>query len=351
MECMEHSSRACDVCGLVPVAPRLSGATQIVCEGPAMQALLTRAGRFAASDAPVLIQGETGTGKEVIARILHANSKRKNAPFVSLNVAALPSELLESELFGHSRGAFTGAARARRGLFEEADGGTLFLDEIGEMPMALQAKLLRVLQDGEIRRVGENEAFIVDVRILSATHRDLRARVADGRFREDLYYRLKVLGLLIPPLRERREDILPLAHQLLRKERSIARCFSAEAESLLKRYPWPGNVRELENAIRHGAALALGPSILPGDLPDELHQEPVKERDANGASNGECAPVDRRSLKEVEREHILRIVDASKGSLTEAARTLGIARNTLWRKLRKYAEEDEEARQGESCAS
>jgi len=298
-----------------------------------MQAVLKRAARFAANDAPVAVLGETGTGKEVVARILHANSRRAKKPFVAVNVAALPAELLESELFGHGKGAFTGAATARRGLFEAADGGTLFLDEIGEMPLPLQAKLLRALQDGELRRVGESESFAVDVRVVCATHRDLARRVAEGSFREDLYYRLKVLTLEMPPLRARVDDILPLACHFLAEEKAAARGFTATAKKRLLQYGWPGNVRELQNVVKHGAALAMGSEVHEDDLPDELQRTAVSSLSA-------AAPEAREPLKtlsEVEREHILRVLDACGGSQSEAARILGVARNTLWRKLRAYA--------------
>jgi two-component system response regulator HydG len=320
-DCGESSGR-CDVCGLVPLVPGLKGATQVVAQSAAMQALLKRAARFAVNDAPVAILGETGTGKEVVAGILHANSTRARRPFVAVNVAALPAELLESELFGHGKGAFTGAATARAGLFEAANGGTLFLDEIGEMPLPLQAKILRALQDGEVRRVGENRAFAVDVRILCATHRDLAGRVQDGQFRQDLYYRLKVLTLEVPPLRQRRDDILPLARRFLDQERTSARAFSPAARKRLLAYPWPGNVRELQNVVKHGAALATGEEVRDEDLPEELTQ-------ARPASRGPLT-----TLAEVEREHILRVLDACGGSQADAARVLAIGRNTLWRKLR-----------------
>lgn len=300
----------------------------MVARSPTMQVLLKRAARFAQSDAPIAVLGETGTGKEVVARVVHANSPRAPRPFVAVNVAALPAELLESELFGHGKGAFTGAATARRGLFEEADGGTLFLDEIGEMSLPLQAKLLRALQDGELRRVGENQSFSVDVRVICATHRNLRERVAEGRFREDLFYRLKVLTLEVPPLRERREDVLPLARHFLTQETTEAIGFSAKAAERLLGYHWPGNVRELENVVKHGAALASGPEILVEDLPEELLQQ------ASPSPLPSSSTTPFRTLAEVEREHILRVLDACGGSQSEAARVLGVARNTLWRKLR-----------------
>jgi len=314
----------CQVCGLTPTVRGVRRPARVVADSASMQAALQRAARFAPTDAPVVVLGETGSGKEVLARIIHHNSERADKPFVAVNVAALPAELLESELFGHARGAFTGANRAHPGLFAEAAEGTLFLDEIAEMPVALQAKLLRALQDGEIRRVGDSRSFAVDVRIVCATHRDLAARVAAGQFREDLYYRLKVLSITVPPLRQRREDILPLAQDFLAMERTRARRFSAGARSSLLSHSWPGNVRELQNAVRHGAALATGVEVLDEDLPDELHRS--------------TAPEAREliSLEEAERRHILSVLDACGGSQARAAQTLGIGRNTLWRKLRRY---------------
>lgn len=310
---------------MVPMAPRLRGSTRVVAESEAMRVVLRRIARFAKSNAPVAVFGETGTGKEIVARVLHANSSRARGPFVPVNVAALPAELLESELFGHGKGAFTGAVQARRGLFEAAHHGTLFLDEVAELPMPLQAKMLRALQDGEIRRVGETEAFVSDVRIVCATHRDLFERVREGSFREDLYYRLKVLSVTLPPLRERREDILPLARRLLIEEDVRADDFTAAASAALLQYAWPGNVRELHNAIRHGAALTEGAHIDVEDLPDELHRA-----SAARPMHALC------TLADAEREHILRVLDACKGSQVEAAQVLGIGRNTLWRKLREY---------------
>ncbi len=298
-----------------------------------MQILLKRVARFAANGAPVTVLGETGTGKEVVARALHANSPRAKHPFVAVNVAALPAELLESELFGHAKGAFTGATTARRGLFEAADKGTLFLDEIGEMPLPLQAKLLRALQDGELRRVGESGTYAVDVRVVCATHRDLALLIREGAFRQDLLYRLKVLTIEMPALRERADDILPLALHFLAEEKARSRGFTAAARRVLLDYAWPGNVRELQNAVKHGAALALGAEVDAEDLPDEL-QRPA----ASPASPpGPRAPGVLKTLAEMEREHVLQVLEACGGSQSDAARILGVARNTLWRKLKTYS--------------
>jgi len=321
----------CDICGLSPLIETARGHSRIVARSPAMHELLKRVARFAAAEAPVVILGESGTGKEVVARALHANSDRRDRPFVAVNVAALPSELLESELFGHVRGAFTGAATNKAGLFEAAHGGTLFLDEIAEMPLGLQAKLLRVLQDGEIRRVGDTRPFAVDARVVCATHRELSEQVRRGLFREDLYYRLKVLTVRVPPLRERREDILPLTEQFLRDQGHPEARLSPEAARALTSYAWPGNVRELASAVRHGVALSAGETIQVEDLPEDLLRASTTDAPPGPAM------VDLRSLAEVERDHILSVVAACQGSPSEAARVLGIGRNTLWRKLRVYS--------------
>jgi len=343
MERMEHrgfslpvvstseSHERCEVCGLLPIIETARGRSRIVARSAAMHALFRRAARFASADAPVVILGESGTGKEVVARALHANSTRRDHPFLAVNVAALPGELLESELFGHVRGAFTGASAAKRGLFEAADGGTLFLDEIAEMPLALQAKLLRVLQDGEIRRVGDTRPFAVDVRVVCATHRELGEQVRRGLFREDLYYRLKVLTLRVPPLRERPEDILSLTEQFLRDEGHPEARLTAEAARVLVSYGWPGNVRELASALKHGVALAASDTIRVEDLPEELL------RGSPAPASATAPGPDLRSLVDDERDHILQVLGACQGSQAEAARILGIGRNTLWRKLRRYA--------------
>lgn len=289
-----------------------------------MRSLLSKVALVAASDAPVVIEGESGTGKEVLARALHANSSRAARPFVAVNVAALPADLLESELFGHARGAFTGATTAKQGLFEEAAGGTLFLDEIGEMPHALQAKLLRALQDGEVRRVGETRSFSVDVRVLCATNLDLHAQVLAGRFRSDLYYRLRVFSFVVPPLRERPEDILPLAQVLLDRIPHATRRFTREAETALQRYSWPGNVRELGNAVQHGAVLSQGDEIDVDHFPDEV-----------ASGRPAPSPAGFETLAEVERQHVARVLGSCNGNQAEAARILGIGRTTLWRKMRE----------------
>ena len=331
----ERAESLCEHCGLVPVAAMPRHDARVVCESAPMRDLFRRAARFAASDAPVVIFGESGTGKEVVARVLHANGPRAEKPFVAVNVAALPAELLESELFGHAKGAFTGAHQIKTGLFEAAEGGTLFLDEIGEMPLELQATLLRALSDGEVRRVGDTRTFAVDARIVCATHRDLGELVRSGRFREDLYYRLKVLTLRVPALRDRGDDVLPLARHFLRAidhrgADAPARAFSRDAEKALLRHRWPGNVRELQNAVQHGAALAQGAQVELEDLPEEMVRP-----EADGTAPR--APTRLRPLAEVEREHVLGVLEACGGAAGDAARILGIGRNTLWRKLKDWS--------------
>jgi DNA-binding NtrC family response regulator len=311
---------------------------------PRMQRIFRLVTKVAPTDSTVLLIGESGTGKELVARALHLQSRRTQGPFVPVNVGALPHTLIESELFGYVRGAFTGAAVDRAGLVEEADGGTLFLDEIGDMPLAAQVKLLRTLESGEVRRLGESVPRLVDVRVIAATHRDLMAEVAAGRFREDLYYRLNVVQIELPPLRERREDVGLLASYFL--DRLAARAgraglsFSPEAMAVLERYDYPGNVRELENAIEHAVAMAEGPVVLTSDLPAALTAPRLLPRQGTPDRPGPAGAAEHAredwSLAEVEKEHILRVLGHHRGNATAAARRLGISRTTLWRKLKHY---------------
>jgi DNA-binding NtrC family response regulator len=286
------------------------------------------AARVAATNATVLIQGESGTGKELVARAIHAASPRASRPFVAVDCGAIAEGVLESELFGHARGAFTGAQTARRGLFEEADQGTLFLDEIGDIGPNLQARLLRALQEGTIRRVGTNETVPVDVRVVAASNKDLAQAVKEGRFREDLFYRLNVVTIQIPPLRERREDIQLLAEHFAAKHgRAEGAAVSPAARDLLVAYDWPGNVREIENVVAR--ALALNPSgvILPEDLPEHLHgARPAVEQ-------GGVVVQDRPTLAELERRYAAQVLQETGGNKTRAAEILGIDRKTLYRLL------------------
>jgi len=321
----ESGGALCKICRLLPETPVGRKCNRLVAHSTAMNSLLRKAVLLATTDASLVLRGESGSGKEVVARAIHANSPRKRRPFLAINCAALPTELLESELFGHARGAFTGAQSSRKGLFETADGGTLFLDEIAEMPLPLQAKLLRALQDGEIRRVGESTAINVDVRVICATHQNLLQCVRERRFREDLYFRLKVFTLVVPPLRERIEDIAVLAQMFLEQERPGGK-FTPQAMSALLKYPWPGNVRELQNAAKHGAVLCLGAPVDLEHLPEEFSQPMLA-----------LLPDDQGALftlAQAEKRHILRVLEACGGQQLDAARILGIGRTTLWRKLK-----------------
>jgi DNA-binding NtrC family response regulator len=316
---------------LVRVAHDVEEPLGIVAKSVAMEQLVDLARRVAKVDSTVLITGESGSGKERVARLVHEESTRAAGPFVAVNCGAITETLLESELFGHARGAFTGATQDRPGLFESANSGTLLLDEVGEVSPGMQVKLLRALQEREIRRVGENKSRKVDVRVLAATNRDLAHGVAGGSFRQDLYYRLKVVELHVPPLRERRDDILPLARVLLadaavRMKRKITGLAPDTADQLL-RYAWPGNVRELENAMERAVALARGNRVEFEDLPEEIRQTfptPL-------AAKGKVRPLD-----EVEKEYILAALELNTGNQTHTAQQLHIGSATLYRKLKSY---------------
>jgi two-component system response regulator AtoC len=296
----------------------------IVGRSEAMLQVFKTAARVAATDATVLILGESGTGKELVARAIHSGSPRVGGPFVPVDCGTIAEGVLESELFGHAKGAFTGAQAARRGLFEEARGGTLFLDEIGDIGPKLQAQLLRALQEGEVRPVGANEVVRTDARVVAATNKDLAALVKEGKLREDLYYRLNVVTIRLPPLRERREDIPLLCdHFAAHFARGEVATFSPEARELIGRYHWPGNVRELENAVAR--AMALNPSgvIVPEDLPDAVRQAKP------GAAS--ALPSDRPTLDDLSRRYAQLVLKETGGNKTRAAEVLGIDRKTLYR--------------------
>ncbi len=319
---------------------RLAGSTDvdIVSESPVMLRLLDRIDTVAPSDASVLLSGESGTGKELVARRVHARSPRAGAPFVAINCGAFPETLIEAELFGYERGAFTGAVKRRAGRFKAAHGGTLFLDEIGEMPLPAQAKLLRAVQAGVIEPLGTNDGEHVDVRIVSATNRDLRKAIAEGRFREDLYYRLNVVGVHLPPLRERQGDLPILLHHFLTRFLPAgARIpeISVAAWRALSVYPFPGNVRELEHAMKHAVVLSRGGTIEPEHLPDDIMKVGVSTKREQGAI-GPLAQV----LKQAEREHILKALAIAEGKRARAAELLGISRKNLWEKLRAHGISD-----------
>jgi DNA-binding NtrC family response regulator len=313
---------------------REAGRGEMMGSGGAMQRLRDLIRRAAPSEGRVLVTGENGTGKELVARALHEGSRRKAAPFVKLNCAAVPADLIESELFGHEKGAFTGAVAARRGKFELADGGTLFLDEVGDMPAAMQAKVLRALQEGELERVGGQQTLRVDVRVVAATNKDLSAEVAAGRFREDLFYRLAVVLVHVPPLRERKEDIPELAASFLAE--ACARngrrpmTFGREALLALQSHSWPGNVRELRNLVERIAILCDGPALSDADVASVLPgaRRPREERPAReGASFHEL-------VEDAEREIILAALARQGENVTETARALGLERSHLYKKMR-----------------
>jgi two-component system response regulator HydG len=310
---------------------------------PSMQRLMEMIALVAPSEATVLITGESGTGKGLVARAIHAVSSRRAKPLIEVNCAAIPETLIESELFGHEKGAFTGADRQRKGRFSMADKGTLFLDEIGELPLSLQAKLLRVLQEGEIQRVGNDVAIPVDVRIIAATNRNIQKMVADGGFREDLFYRLNVMPMEAPPLRERGEDIPLLAQHFLKRlsERNnkAVKGITPRAMDLLLRYSWPGNIRELENVMERAVILLQGEYISERELPIAL-QDLARTSMEGSRANASAEHLGDATLADREKQIIYQMLEETGGNKSETARRLGITRRTLKLKLKKYAEEE-----------
>ena len=297
-----------------------------------MRGIFDLIGKVSGTDAPVLIQGESGTGKELVARSIHFNSSRSAKPFLAVNCGALPESLLESELFGHTKGAFTGAAGEKKGLFRSADGGTLFLDEIGEMPPPLQVRLLRALQEHEVTPVGSSAPVTFDARVIAATNRDLEKEVEAGNFREDLYYRLNVIEMTLPPLRERRQDIPALVRHFLscaaEKQSTVEKPIADEAMTTLRNYDWPGNVRELENAVERAFILS-GDEITLSDLSPKIQRS---------VGTGEPHTDGRPPLEEVERRYVLETLESTGNDKVAAAKILGIDLSTLYRKLKRYEE-------------
>ena len=327
--------------------------TEIIGEAPAMQEVFRAIGRLSRSSISVLINGQSGTGKELVAHALHRHSPRSSKPFIALNMAAIPADLVESELFGHEKGAFTGAQAARQGRFEQADGGTLFLDEIGDMPLDVQTRLLRVLADGQFYRVGGHQSVSVDVRIIAATHQNLETRVAEGKFREDLFHRLNVIRVHLPSLSERREDIPLLTRHFLRraaKELDVdAKSISKSAERVMSQLPWPGNVRQLENVCRWLTVMASGQEVIPSDLPPEIHSDGSVETGATAVGDWPelLANWTDKQLRDgrndilndamltFEKVMLERALQHTHGHKQEAAKRLGWGRNTLTRKLKE----------------
>jgi two-component system, NtrC family, nitrogen regulation response regulator NtrX len=325
------------------------GRHHIVWASPAMKEVMAQVEQVAASETRVCIRGETGTGKELVARTLHEKSPRRAGPFISLNCAAVPSELMETELFGHEKGSFTGAASRHTGKFEQAHHGTLFLDEIGDMPMTMQAKLLRVLEEGEIERVGGDKPFTVDVRVVVATHRNLEEQVRQGTFREDLYHRVFVFPIVLPPLRERREDIRVLAEhfikQLDEQNHWKSRTLSSEAVAELERYPWPGNVRELRNVIERVLLFENKDEIQPATIQRALPQSTVS---ASAASNPQLVSgILSQRVEAFERETLLAVLKQNHHHMTNTAKALGLERSHLYKKCQQLGIDLRAIRQAE----
>lgn len=341
-QCIERSRHSVENRELRRQLTEAAASEEIIGRSDALKRMLGFIETVAPTEATVLVTGESGTGKELVARALHAASARAGKPLVTVNCAALAETLLESELFGHEKGAFTGADRRREGRFVQANGGTLFLDEIGEMPLQLQAKLLRALQQGEIQRVGSDTPITVDVRVIAATNRDLRQEVQEKRFREDLYFRLNVISIEVPPLRRRGEDIPLLAAYFLQRfaerNRKSIKGFSPQAMDSLLRYSWPGNVRELENAVERAVILCNGDLVTGAELPDNIaHAAPQEE----GPAQQESLSLAGMALELVERRAIEDTMRQTGDNKSEAARRLGITRATLHNKLRKYGLEQD----------
>jgi two-component system response regulator HydG len=334
---------------LPPLSVYTSADIDLVGRSSAFVEVMKLVGRVSQTNLPVLITGESGTGKEIVARAIHRRSPRAAGQFVAVNCGAIPAELIESELFGHVRGSFTGATGDRRGLWQEADGGTVFLDEITETTLAFQVKLLRALQEGEIRRVGSNHMLFVNARVIAATNRDAERELREGRFRQDLLYRLNAVTLHLPPLRERREDILPLARHFARRLASDGQhcvSFSRDAAQILEQYYWPGNIRELENAITRAAALC-DESIRPEDLPERIRNyaapdeqpAPISQHSAQSLATTIQPEETLLPLSIIEERHIARVLAHTGGNKQAAARILGIDRTTLQRMLKRQTHE------------
>jgi len=337
----EHRALRGQLERLTEVVANTRGRGDLIGASPAMQQVYQLIDQVSGTDATVLITGESGTGKEVVARAIHDRSRRKEGPFVALNCAAVPEQLLESELFGLSKGAFTDAKQNRQGLFQQASGGTLFLDEVGDMALTTQPKLLRALQERKVRPVGAEAEITTDVRLVTATNRDLEEMVEDKRFREDLYYRINVIHIPLPPLRVRGGDVLLLAQHFLRHyatvlDKKVLGLSAAAAERMLA-YEWPGNVRELGNCIERAVALAHFEEVQVEDLPDKVRSQQTRRTTAMSGSN----LPELLSLEEIERRHVLLVLEACDGNRTDAAKILDLDRKTLYRKLLRWGVGDE----------
>jgi nitrogen regulation protein NR(I) len=350
---LKHARDMRQVVSYQPLLSKEDYAEGIVGKSETMQQVFKLIGQVSMSEATVLITGESGTGKELVARAIYHHSKRLEQPFMAINCAAIPENLLESELFGHEKGAFTGAVERRIGKFEQCDNGTIFLDEIGDMPLSTQTKILRVLQNGEFQRVGGNQTFHVDVRVIAATNKDAERLVASNKFREDLYYRLNVVRIHLPPLRERREDIPVLVDYFLQKinksgQKALRiKSIAPQALQILQQHNWPGNIRELENAIERAAVVARGETLTLQDLPGEVRDSKsmiVPPEDSNAAVDAAVQPLFALARKDpkfkimaaVERELIIRALAETSGNQLQAAKLLGITRATLRKRIEKF---------------
>ncbi len=339
---LEERQKSREILRLRNLVESTADFSSIISQNPKMEQVFKLVRQVAETDVTVLVQGETGTGKELIAKAIHLNSQRKDRPFITVQCSAIPDTLLESELFGYERGAFTGAARQRIGKFEEANGGTIILDEIGDIPLDIQTKLLRILQDKQVSRIGSNVTTPTDVRIIAATNRDLEAMVAQGKFRDDLLYRLNVFPILLPPLRERLDDIPLLAEHFLRKHQSLARQpvtgFAPPVIHAMMNYAWKGNIREMENLIKRAMIKTEGPTIttieLPGMPPTESPEREVMEPPSSTLIPYK-AYID-QVLRDAEQQYLLRVLRESKGNLNQVARILDIDRKTVYRKIEEY---------------
>ncbi len=334
---LEKRKLKSEIVGLRREVEKYHSRTNIVAESPQMLKILESVKLLSRTDSTVLIEGESGTGKEVIARTIHLWGPRRNKPFIAVNCGALPAPLLESELFGHVKGAFTGAAKNKKGLFEEADGGTILLDEIGDMDLPLQIKLVRVLQDAEVRKVGCNFPVNVDTRIIAATNRKLESLIKEGKFREDLFYRLHVIPISVPPLRERREDIAPLLNHFIekysRKFKKKIRGFLPETLSALIQYDWPGNARELENFVERMVSLSGSSLIKPSELKNFISlRERPSEKPLSRPQNLKLSAL----YNTIEKEHILKILKKNLWNISKSTKDLGICRSSLWIKMKKH---------------
>jgi DNA-binding NtrC family response regulator len=339
-ELWEKVRRLSEIQQIKSTETELKNFSNIIGNSESTKSMMRMIGKVAQTDAPVFLRGESGTGKSLIAETIHSHSNRKNRPFITINCPAIPATLLESEFFGHEKGSFTGAIKTKEGKFEIADGGTVFLDEIAELPMDLQVKMLRVIQNKEFERVGGLKTLKSDVRIIAATNKNVEKAVKDEAFREDLFYRLNVLPIYVPSLRERRDDIPLLIKYFFelhtKKEGKNFNPLSNDIINVLQKYPWPGNIRELENAVERAVILGKEPELRMNDFPDNLSQEALVQSNTTNNSNISKENTGPLSLKNMEYENLVDALKKSAGNISKAAKTLNVSRDTLYRKMKKH---------------